>query len=333
MGISRVVGTWGHTLGGTLGAVAACAGPRSAVPAPSATTTASPAVPALAVSVLASRPAATSNAAPPCPSAPEGTVCIPGGSFTRGVDDDPHRCRQLGQPPSRRPSTGPATEVSVSTFFLDETEVTVGAYRACVAARKCKPVRPLYSDFFADEQPMTGVTWYEAVAYCEAQGKRLPTEAEWERAARGPDERRTPFGDDDVTCESAVVRDDRGRSCGVRKKGSDGEKGKVLPVRSRPAGAYGLYDMMGNAEEWVADWWTESYAACGEACLGRDPRGPCAGGGGACGKLSFKVVRGGSWYWDASHATAYHRRRHFPFNTPPDYHHFGFRCALTADRE
>ena len=260
-------------------------------------------------------------------------VCIPGGRFSRGLDDDDHRCEQLGQPPSRRPASQPAAEVTVSAFFMDETEVTVAAYRACVAAGDCKAVRPLYSDFFADAQPMTGVSWYEARAYCDARGKRLPTEAEWERAARGPAGWRTSFGNEPVSCEVAVIRNDEGRSCGVRKKGSDGEKGKVLPVASRPAGAYGLFDMMGNAEEWVADWWTESYEACGEACLGEDPEGPCGGGGEACGKLSFKVVRGGSWYWGASHATAHHRRRHFPFNLPPDYHHFGFRCAVSPGRE
>lgn len=324
---------------GVLVVVAACGGQPAQEPEPvspavtfAPTPDPSPAVDPLAEPSASSAPVATASSAPPC-AAPPGMVCIPGGSFTRGVNDDAHRCDQLGQPPSRRPATGPAAEVTVSAFFLDQTEVTVAAYQACVAARACKPLRPLYSDFFADEQPMTGVSWYEAVAYCEARGKRLPTEAEWERAARGPDGSRTSFGEDDVTCATAVVRDERGRSCGVRKKGSDGDKGKVLPVGSRPAGAYGLFDMMGNAEEWVADWWTDSYASCGEACLGLDPKGPCGGGGQACGKLSFKVVRGGSWYWDASHATAYHRRRHFPFNLAPDYHHFGFRCALSADRE
>lgn len=254
-------------------------------------------------------------------------ACIPSGSFVRGRDHDPHRCVQTGQPADRISAAQPAMTVELSSYLIDRTEVTVAAYRACVAEGRCRDVRPIYPDFDAPEQPMTGVSWYEAAAYCEAQGKRLPTEAEWERAAGGPEGHLTSFGDVVLTCEHAVVRDETGRSCGVKKAAGDPETGKVLPVCSRPPGHHGLCDMMGNAEEWVADWWTPSYATCGDACAGTDPRGPCGGGSEPCPKHSFKVVRGGSWYWGAEHATAIHRRRHFPHNRRPGYHHFGFRCA------
>ena len=183
-------------------------------------------------------------------------ACIPAGSFERGRDDDPHRCVQTGQPASRRSAAQPAITIALSAYFIDRTEVTVAAYRACVAQKGCADVRPIYPDFDAPTQPMTGVSWYEAQAYCRAQNKRLPTEAEWERAARGPEGHLTPYGDAPVTCAEAVIRDDRGRSCGTRKAAGDPDTGKVLPVGSRPAGHHGLFDMVGNAEEWVFDWWT-----------------------------------------------------------------------------
>jgi formylglycine-generating enzyme required for sulfatase activity len=268
----------------------------------------------------------------PCAGKPDDMACVPAGSFVRGLDEDPHRCIQMGQPISLKPTTQPAATIELDTYFIDITEVTIAAYRKCVEKKACRDVRPLYYDYDAPEQPMTGESWFDADKYCRSLGKRLPTEAEWEKAARGPEGQRTSFGNEDVTCDNAVVKDKRGRSCGVKKRGGEGDKGKVLPVKSRPAGHYGLYDMMGNAEEWVADWWTKSYAVCGEACLGKNPKGPCGGGAKLCPKHSYKVVRGGSWYWEAEHATAYHRRRHFPANELPGYHHFGFRCARSANR-
>ena len=259
-------------------------------------------------------------------------ACIPAGPSRRGVDSDPHRCTQFGQPEGGVAAIVPAVTITLDTFYIDLTEVTVAAYRHCVKTQRCPAASPLYYDYDGPQQPMTGVNWYHAAAYCQRQGKRLPSEAEWEKAARGPDSQRTSFGDEDVSCLNAVIKDARGRSCGIKKAGADGDKGKVLPVRSRPAGHYGLFDMMGNAEEWVADWWTTDEIACGQACLGHDPRGPCAGGAEPCPGFRYKVVKGGSWYWPAEHATGYHRRRHDPQNPRHNFHHFGFRCAQSAAR-
>ena len=123
-----------------------------------------------------------------CADAPKGMSCVQGGPFIRGADNDPHqKCDQLGRRPRMKSSdTKPQATVWLQTFYMDQTEVTNAAYQACLKSRKCNKARPLYRDYDAAQQPMTGVSWHDAVKFCEAQGKHLPTEAEWEAAARGP---------------------------------------------------------------------------------------------------------------------------------------------------
>ncbi len=253
----------------------------------------------------------------PCEDPPPGMSCVPGGPFLRGSDDGP-------------PDTRPQTLVWVQTFYMDTHEVTVEEYGACVRSGRCPKAGPRYLDFDRPRQPITGVSWYDAVAYCRAQGKHLPTEAQWEKAARGTDGRLYPWGNEPVDCRRAVIMDASGRSCGVRKaRGGHPEKGRPLEVGSRPPGIHGLYDMVGNAWEWVADWHSASYGACGADCLGPDPTGPC-GGQEPCPGHRRRVVRGGSWYWPARYASAIRRRPHIPRNEP-EFHHFGFRCAASVE--
>jgi formylglycine-generating enzyme required for sulfatase activity len=262
----------------------------------------------------------------PCAGVPEGMVCVPGGEFSRG-HDGPDACDQPENP--RSPvNHQPTAKVAVQTFYMDTTEVIYAAYKACEASAGCPSARPWYKDFDRPTQPMLGVSWYDADRACRAMGKHLPTEAEWELSARGPDGELTPFGSDPVTCEQAVIKDERGRSCGVQKQFGQAHKGRTLEVGSRPAGRYGLFDMVGNAEEWVADWYTRSFEECGADCLGVNPRGPC-GGEPRCSGHRNKLVKGGSWYWPSGCATGYNRRPHVPSNKP--YHHFGFRCAASAE--
>lgn len=253
-------------------------------------------------------------AALPCADAPAGMACIPAGEFIRGSDSGPKNAQ-------------PAEKVWLQTFYMDLYEITFAEYKACEKKGKCPKAGPKYSDYNRPRQPITGVSWFDAVAYCKAQGKQLPSEAQWEKAARGPDGATFPWGNEPVTCKRAVIMDASGRSCGVKKRFSQPEKGRVLEIGLKPAGVYGLFDMSGNSWEWVSDWYSASYTKCGDACRGIEPLGPCAGAA-KCPGHHQKIVRGGSWYWPAEYATGYYRRPHEPDNEP--FHHFGFRCAATV---
>lgn len=171
---------------------------------------------------------------PPAPIPPD-MLPVPGGEFSMGLND-------RGIPDER-----PAHTVTVTSFLLDKTEVTNGAYARCVDAGACR--RPAFLNteesgfepldvFRSPDRPVVGVSHSDAETYCRFAGKRLPREAEWERAARGDDARLFPWGDTLPTPEQAVFR------------------AKVTsPVGSRPEGVgpYGHLDLAGNVWEWVAD--------------------------------------------------------------------------------
>lgn len=243
--------------------------------------------------------------------------CIPGGRAWRGTDDGPDNAK-------------PRTEVWLQTYWMDKFEVTIAEFRACQKRGACPKGGPFYPDFSRPHQPIVGMSWIAARAYCLAHGKQLPTEAQWEAAARGPEGAAFPWGDEPATCRRAVIRDKRGRSCGTpMARSSEPYKGRTFVVGSRPAGAYGLFDMAGNAWEYVADWYAPDLATCGTACAGIDPRGPCDGAE-QCPGHPDKMVKGGSWYWSAELAAGWVRRPQPPNNSP--FHHYGFRCAATAEQ-
>ena len=122
--------------------------------------------------------------------APAGMKCIPGGPFVRGserttVDEDSGR---------KVRDEHPEENVEVGTFFMDVNEVTYGEYQECVKLGECPNARPNYRGYSRPKQPMLGVNWYQARQFCRSKGKRLPTEAEWEKAARGDSGEVFPWG-------------------------------------------------------------------------------------------------------------------------------------------
>ena len=247
---------------------------------------------------------------------PAGMKCIPGGPFVRGssrttVDEDSWR---------KVRDEAPEMKVSVHTFFMDTNEVTFSDYQKCVKAKGCRPARPNYRGYSRPNQPMLGVNWYHAHEYCRWLGKRLPTEAEWEKAARGPDGELYPWGNENADCTRAIIQEKGQKGC---------RKGTTWDVGSRPPGRYGLNDMAGNSWEWVHDWYSPDYKKCGSDCAGTDPKGPCKGELRCPGHVK-KVVRGGSWWWNGPYSLGSNRRPHFATNRP--FHHFGFRCAKSPEK-
>jgi formylglycine-generating enzyme required for sulfatase activity len=227
----------------------------------------------------------------------DGMVRLPGGRFTMG-SSNPHA------PINERP----ARAVTVAPFWMDRTEVTVGALRTCVDAHICaRPARMSATctyDANDRDLPVSCVHWDEAEAYCRFADKRLPTEVEWEYAARGPFRVSYPWGGA-AACANAVtlVYDQSARSCGARP----------ARVGSHPGGAsvFGVEDLSGNVEEWTADWYAES--------LGPGP-GPRAG--------AAHVLRGGGWLSPPSLSRTTSRDWGSAMEAGPNV---GFRCAKDAE--
>lgn len=179
---------------------------------------------------------------------------------------------------------GPVRIVHLSPFLMERHEVTVAEYERCVAARRCAPV-PYYRGaqrFRRPELPVTLVSWDDAVDYCAFSGARLPTEAEWERAARGRSGRTYPWG---MHYNSSVSN--HGRLAHDPTDDSDGFA-ELAPVGSYPAGATPelVFDLAGNVEEWTHDRYVDEY----DADQIRDPKGPSSGT-----DEPHRSVRGGNY--------------------------------------
>ncbi|MFO0631955.1 MAG: SUMF1/EgtB/PvdO family nonheme iron enzyme [Nannocystaceae bacterium] len=235
----------------------------------------------------------------PCVEPPAGMSCVAGGFVIVGSDE--------GEPEER-----PQRELEISTFYIDQKEITIAQYDRCHAAGACPRRRngeqKIMQPFVGPQQPMVPLDWERAVRYCAWAGKRLPTEWEWEKAARGPDGDLYPWGNDEPTCERAQYRECAPVGCKPypgKAHRWDCNEHDTKPVGHFPAGHYGLFEMAGNGYEWTASAGIEDIAACGAACNGRDPQGPCDG---AHPCKSTRVLRGGSWYWPAARIRGAHRR-------------------------
>jgi formylglycine-generating enzyme required for sulfatase activity len=204
---------------------------------------------------------------------------------------------------------GPQHTVWLESYWIDKHEVSNGEYSACVAAGSCTPPHFPYSrtrpSYYGNPQyasyPVIFVDWYQAAAYCTWAGKRLPTEAEWEKAARGPSGWLYPWGDGPAGCEVANL---------------DFCTGDTSEAGSYPEGAssYGAMDMAGNVWEWVADWYQPWYYV---RTPPENPAGPDIG--------THKLIRGGSWFHGAGPARSSYR-----FEIEPGRwasYGLGFRCA------
>ncbi len=224
-------------------------------------------------------------------------LLIPAGSFLMGSSEGDGAVAE--------------TTVTLDAFLIDRTEVTAAQYAAFLNAHGNQSEGGVpWVDMADDEnvltqaggvfQPLPGleahpviqVSWYGAAAYCAAVGRRLPTDAEWEKAARGTDGRRFPWGDTPIDCNLANFWNGNVNGC----------VGLQVDVGSYPAGAspYGVLDMAGNVWEWADDWFDANQ--------------------------NTRVLRGGSYLDKGDWATTFHRHRGAPAN---QYAHTGFRCAAT----
>ena len=243
-----------------------------------------------------------------------GMVTIDAGDFMMGCDAArPHAdCYDDEQP---------LHTVFVDRFRIDRTEVSNLRYARCVEAGVCPPPARLdsatHSPYFGHpdfaDHPVIYVDWYAAETFCRWAGKRLPTEAEWEKAARGTtDTRRWPWGDEHVQCAKANFKE-------LRANSWEFCVGDAVAVESYPASATGdgLLGMSGNVFEWVADWYGSGYY---DSSPLENPRGPDA--------APTKVLRGGSW-----RSPWYRTRTPYRWDKKPNIaaDSVGFRCVAGED--
>jgi len=251
---------------------------------------------------------------PPLVVIPTEMVLIPAGSFTMGCAEIDRGCYSDEKPYH--------TVNLTAAYRIDKYEVTNERYTACVTSGGCTAPESIqayrcdgsgncdWGEYYGvaayNNHPVVNITWYQADAYCRATGGRLPTEAEWERAARGKNDRRAwPWGNTLVCSNANVLNDQQGNRCSTYG---------LKAVGSYPTGASpeGVMDMSGNAWEWVNDWSNRVYTEDPVT----NPQGPESG--------RYRVLRGGSfdgydWYSRVSYRGDYF----------PDYRDFygGFRCV------
>jgi hypothetical protein len=221
-------------------------------------------------------------------------VYIPAGEFTMG----------LGY------LDAPIKTFTLDGYWIQQTEVTNKMYNQCVASGNCSaPVQevgaPLYTISQFGDYPVVGVTWDAANAYCQWIGGQLPSEAQWEKAARGQSGNKYPWGNNSPNCDLANLK-----TCG----------GHTNPVDAHQTGKspYGLFDMAGNVYEWVNDYYDPNYYASAPSS---NPTGPASG--------SIRVTRGSSFETDLTQILSAIRHP-----SPHDYHNYdlGFRCVVNQPK-
>ncbi len=226
-------------------------------------------------------------------------VLVPAGEFIMGSEKGDE-------------DEAPAHRVYLQAFYIDKFEVTNGRFAKYVEAIQSEPPWG-----FADketpvihaERPVRWVNWMDAMGYCLWSGKRLPTEAEWEKAARGTDERTYPWGNDPPTPVHAVY--------GLKEGGA--ETVSVIGNHHMGQSPYGVQDLAGNLYEWVMDWYADNFYTNSPAI---NPRGP--------GEGTAKVQRGGSYINTPYRLRSSFRTKGDPTEQDPNV---GFRCAQDVPKQ
>lgn len=241
---------------------------------------------------------------------PAGMVLIPAGEFVMGSDDidASGKSKEFGFNEPWYLPEHPKRKVRLPDYFIDKYEVSNGQFKGWLvelgkysAAQIDDVIERLHMQ--QDNLPVRIITWNKAQEYCRSTGKRLPTEAEWEKAARGTDGREYPWGNE--------------WSPDFSNSGQNEQD--LMPVGSYEKGQspYGVYDMAGNVMEWTADWY--------EAYDGAKYQSPNYG-------KKRRVARGGSWGGIGHYVIPHYFRTAYRFNFPADgaYNDVGFRCAMNA---
>jgi len=219
-------------------------------------------------------------------------IYIPAGEFTMGENT-----KFIGYK---------AHKVYLDAYWIDQTDVTNAMYTICVKAGKCThPAR--YDNYFGDpkyaDYPVVYVTWYAAQSFCAWKGGNLPTEAQWEKAARGLDGRPYPWG--------KAAPD-------ISLLNYNGGHGDIVSAYDYLIGIspYGLVQMSGNVRQWVSDWYQRNYYSISPE---KNPQGPASG--------HYKSLRGGGFDDNSDEVKTYYRAYHEPWSAGQDR---GFRCVMAA---
>jgi len=226
-------------------------------------------------------------------------VLIPAGEFVMGSDKGDE-------------DEAPAHRVYLNAFYIDKFEVTNGRFAKYVEAIQSEPpwgFTDKETPVIHAERPVRWVNWMDAMGYCLWLGKRLPTEAEWEKAARGTDERTYPWGNDPPTPVHAVY--------GLKEGGP--ETVSVIGNHHMGQSPYGVQDLAGNLYEWVMDWYADNFYTNSPAV---NPRGPAEG--------TAKVQRGGSYVNTPYRLRSSFRTKGDPTEQDPNV---GFRCAQDVQKQ
>ena len=242
-------------------------------------------------------------------------VFVPSGKFQMGCNEAIDSDCNPGGAISQETEELPYHWVSLDAFVIDKHEATAGEYKECVETGPCEyngsstEAARTY-DNERDQYPINMVNQDDAATFCEWRNMRLPTEAEWEKAARGVHGNIFPWGNELANCQYAIITNHAGEGCGLSSPWKVGSK-------TRGVSPYGAFDMAGNVFEWVADWFDPNYY---EESPTHNPQGPESG--------IFRVIRGGSWY-NADYRTL---RASYRLQFPPNSRNsiVGFRCARSV---